>query len=202
MEQTVEHGSRSEEKGGRQPLFLRLWDWYLTSAGSMCCGVGGLVWRQMRQALTCPQWIVQRMDPWTQKSAKVYSSTLATKQSWAIRSQTQHWGIRVDSGIAWVMRLPRLQFDKQTQLNGERKFFQNKKGQHSLLPHLLVPPITEGLCWDSGTWPSNSTEAVLIVSHHKFGHILSQLKIRCIQGKNNLGLIRVLFFNQLIECGR
>jgi hypothetical protein len=37
-------------------------------------------------------------------------------------------------------------------------------------------------------------EAVLIVSHHKFGHILFQLKILWAQGENNLGLITGFVF--------
>lgn len=100
------------------------------------------------------------------------------------------------------MQLTGLMFGKQTQLNKETKDFQNKEEQHSLPLHLLFPPIIECRYRNNGPWPSNSTEAVLIASHHKFGHILPQLKILCAQGENNLGLITALFSNQLIECGR
>lgn len=37
-------------------------------------------------------------------------------------------------------------------------------------------------------------EAVLIISHHEFGHILFQFKVLCAQGENNLGLITSFVF--------
>lgn len=70
----------------------------------------------------------------------------------------------------------------------ETKAFKNKDEQTSFF---LISVL---LSAETMATAQQVHEAVLIVSHRKFWHILFQLKILCAQGENNLGLITSFVF--------